>query len=235
MRMFFQFFSLWRKPAPLAWLAAVPLRGRGSCPRNEDAYRECRRPPRRRRCHDNAAAARRRHCVQLHKPVAGGMALRSAAAVLQRAGRPCGIGCRLSAAAGRGGGDGCQAAGCCGAHRRPGAGRHQVLLGWPQAQLPAGWVASRAYLEVPQVIVRRESAASRAGAGGPAWAQRGQSGPATAGGTAGRAGPGRAAAGPCAAGTHALSLLRAGLVDAVIANLAEVEAALRAGARVTRW
>ena len=29
-----------------------------------------------------------------------------------------------------------------------------------QAQLPAGWVASRAYLEVPQVIVRRESAAA---------------------------------------------------------------------------
>ncbi len=38
--------------------------------------------------------------------------------------------------------------------------RTQVLLGWPRAQLPAGWVASRAYLEVPQVIVRREGAAA---------------------------------------------------------------------------
>lgn len=103
----------------------------------------------------------------------------------------------------------------------------QVLLGWPRAQLPTGWVASRAYLEVPQVIVRREGAAAVLGLEG----LRGRS----------VASPDRLPLEPLLAEQapgaqllapapldHALSLLRAGLVDAVVANLAELEAALRA-------
>lgn len=38
-------------------------------------------------------------------------------------------------------------------------GTTRALLGWPRAQLPPGWVASRPYLQVPQMIVRRRGTA----------------------------------------------------------------------------
>lgn len=34
----------------------------------------------------------------------------------------------------------------------------QAILGWPRAQVPAGWVSSHSYLQVPQVIVRLRGA-----------------------------------------------------------------------------
>lgn len=104
----------------------------------------------------------------------------------------------------------------------------QVLLGWPQAQLPAGWVASRAYLEVPQVIVRRESAAAVLGLEDLRGRSVASPDRLPLEALLAEQAPGAQLLAPAPL-DHALSLLRAGLVDAVIANLAEVEAALRAG------
>ncbi len=103
----------------------------------------------------------------------------------------------------------------------------QVLLGWPRAQLPADWVASRAYLEVPQVIVRREGAAAVLGLEGLRGRSVASPDRLPLEALLAEQAPGAQLLAPAPL-DHALSLLRAGLVDAVVANLAEVEAALRA-------
>ncbi|HEL3785596.1 TPA: response regulator [Stenotrophomonas maltophilia] len=103
----------------------------------------------------------------------------------------------------------------------------QVLLGWPRAQLPAGWVSSRAYLEVPQVIVRREGAAAVLGLEGLRGRSVASPDRLPLDALLAEQAPGAQLLAPTPL-DHALSLLRAGLVDAVVANLAEVEAALRA-------
>ncbi|MCH3719002.1 transporter substrate-binding domain-containing protein, partial [Campylobacter lari] len=103
----------------------------------------------------------------------------------------------------------------------------QVLLGWPRAQLPAGWVASRAYMEVPQVIVRREGAAAVLGLEDLRGRSVASPDRLPLAAVLAEQAPGAQLLAPAPL-DHALSLLRAGLVDAVVANLAEVEAALRA-------
>lgn len=103
----------------------------------------------------------------------------------------------------------------------------QVLLGWPRAQLPAGWVSSGAYLEVPQVIVRREGAAAVLGLEGLRGRSVASPDRLPLDALLAEQAPGAQLLAPTPL-DHALSLLRAGLVDAVVANLAEVEAALRA-------
>ncbi|MBA0274480.1 response regulator [Stenotrophomonas maltophilia] len=103
----------------------------------------------------------------------------------------------------------------------------QVLLGWPRAQLPTGWVASSPYLEVPQVIVRREGAAPVLGLEGLRGRSVASPDRLPLDALLAEQAPGAQLLAPAPL-DHALSLLRAGLVDAVVANLAEVEAALRA-------
>ena len=103
----------------------------------------------------------------------------------------------------------------------------QVLLGWPRAQLPTGWVASSPYLEVPQVIVRREGAAAVLGLEGLRGRSVASPDRLPLDALLAEQAPGAQLLAPAPL-DHALSLLRAGLVDAVVANLAEVEAALRA-------
>lgn len=103
----------------------------------------------------------------------------------------------------------------------------QVLLGWPRAQLPTGWVTSSPYLEVPQVIVRREGAAPVLGLEGLRGRSVASPDRLPLDALLAEQAPGAQLLAPAPL-DHALSLLRAGLVDAVVANLAEVEAALRA-------
>lgn len=102
----------------------------------------------------------------------------------------------------------------------------QALLGWSRSQLPTGWVASAPYVQLPQVIVRRRDASPVLGL------------EALRGGTVASPDPlslvgalTEQASGvqllPPAPIDDALSLLGTGLVDAVVANLGEVEAALR--------
>jgi two-component system, NarL family, sensor histidine kinase EvgS len=102
----------------------------------------------------------------------------------------------------------------------------QALLGWPRSQLPAGWVASTPYLELPQVIVRRRDAPPALGL----HALRGRTvaspDPLSLAGPLAEQAPGAQLL-PPAPLDDALSLLGTGLVDAVVANLAEVESALR--------
>ena len=102
----------------------------------------------------------------------------------------------------------------------------QAVLGWPRSQIPPGWVASAAYLQLPQVIVRREDAPPVLGLEG----LRGYS----------VASPDRLPLADLlreqAPGAQllqyapldrGLSLLGTGQIDAVVASLGEVEAALR--------
>ncbi len=102
----------------------------------------------------------------------------------------------------------------------------QALLGWSRSQLPTGWVATAPYVQLPQVIVRRRDASPVLGL------------EALRGGTVASPDPlslvgalTEQASGvqllPPAPIDDALSLLGTGLVDAVVANLGEVEAALR--------
>ncbi|HEL4236910.1 TPA: response regulator [Stenotrophomonas maltophilia] len=102
----------------------------------------------------------------------------------------------------------------------------QALLGWPHSQLPAGWVASAPYLQLPQVIVRRADARPVLGLDDlreHAVASPDRLPLAT---LLAEQAPGAQLL-PPAPLDDALSLLGTGLIDAVIANLGEVEAALR--------
>ncbi|HEL2980330.1 TPA: response regulator [Stenotrophomonas maltophilia] len=102
----------------------------------------------------------------------------------------------------------------------------QALLGWPRAQLPPGWVASAPYLQLPQVIVRREGAS-------PVMGLEDLRGRTVASpdrlplqGLLADQAPGAQLL-PPASLDDALPLLGSGLIDAVVANLGDVEAALR--------
>ncbi len=102
----------------------------------------------------------------------------------------------------------------------------QALLGWPRSQLPEGWVASAPYLELPQVIVRRRDAPLVLGL--DALRGRTVASPDTLplAGLLAEQAPGAQLLAPAPL-DDALSLLGTGLVDAVVANLGEVESALR--------
>ncbi|MEG0184120.1 MAG: response regulator [Stenotrophomonas sp.] len=101
-----------------------------------------------------------------------------------------------------------------------------ATLGWPRARAPEGWVTSTPYLHVPQMIVRRHDAAPVIGLEG------------LQGGSV--ASPDIVALArvledegldipllQVPAVDKALQLLAAGQVEAVVANLVEIEAALR--------
>lgn len=103
----------------------------------------------------------------------------------------------------------------------------QAVLGWPRAQLPPGWVASQAYLQVPQVIVRRQGAPVVLGLEDLRDRTVASPDRVPLAARLTEQAPGAQLLAPAPLG-DALSLLRTGLIDAVIANLGEVEAALRA-------
>lgn len=103
----------------------------------------------------------------------------------------------------------------------------QAVLGWPRAQLPAGWVASTAYLQVPQVIVRRAGASPVLGLEDLRGRSVASPDRLPLAALLAEQAPGAQLLAPVSL-DHALSLLRTGLVDAVIANLGAVEAVLRA-------
>lgn len=102
----------------------------------------------------------------------------------------------------------------------------QALLGWPRSQLPAGWVASTPYLQLPQVIVRREGTPPVLGL--EDLRERTVASPSRMPlqGLLAEQATGAQLL-PPAALDDALPLLGTGLIDAVVANLGEVEAALR--------
>lgn len=102
----------------------------------------------------------------------------------------------------------------------------QALLGWPRSQLPAGWVASAPYLQLPQVIVRRRDAPPMLGLGGLDGHTVASPDRHPLAEMLARQAP-DAQLLPPAPLDDALSLLGTGMVDAVVANLGEVEAALR--------
>ncbi|HEL3810244.1 TPA: response regulator [Stenotrophomonas maltophilia] len=102
----------------------------------------------------------------------------------------------------------------------------QALLGWPRSQVPAGWVASAPYLQLPQVIVRRRDAPPVIGLEALRGRTVASPDPLPLAAALAEQAPGAQLL-PPAPMDHALSLLGTGLVDAVIANLGEVEAALR--------
>ena len=161
------------------------------------------------------------------------MAFRSAAAVIQRAGRPCGLAADYLPLLGPQAVQHAQPLPAAVLTDDPLPAGTQVLLGWPRAQLPTGWVASSPYLEVPQVIVRREGAAPVLGLEGLRGRSVASPDRLPLDALLAEQAPGAQLLAPAPL-DHALSLLRAGLVDAVVANLAEVEAALRA-VPVTLW
>ncbi|WMJ71156.1 ATP-binding protein [Stenotrophomonas sp. 24(2023)] len=101
-----------------------------------------------------------------------------------------------------------------------------ALVGWPRNDIPAGWLASRPYLQLPQVIVRRRGAPAVFDLGGLRGQRVAVLSPRTL------AGPLHAqAAGarlvPVTDIAEAFTQLAGGTVDAVVANLAEVEEGLR--------
>lgn len=102
----------------------------------------------------------------------------------------------------------------------------QALLGWPRSQLPPGWVASAPYLQLPQVIVQRRDAPPVMGVGALRGRTVASPDPGPLAAMLAEQAPGAQLL-PPAPLDDALSLLGTGLVDAVIANLGEVEAALR--------
>ncbi len=102
----------------------------------------------------------------------------------------------------------------------------QALLGWPRSQLPAGWVASAPYVQLPQVIVRRRDASPVLGLDALRGGTVASPDPLSLIGALAEQAPGVQLL-PPAPIDDALSLLGTGLVDAVVANLGEVEAALR--------
>ncbi len=102
----------------------------------------------------------------------------------------------------------------------------QALLGWPRSQVPVGWVASAPYLQLPQVIVRRRDAPPVIGLEALRGRTVASPDPLPLAAPLAEQAPGAQLL-PPAPMDHALSLLGTGLVDAVIANLGEVEAALR--------
>ncbi len=102
----------------------------------------------------------------------------------------------------------------------------QALLGWPRSQVPIGWVASAPYLQLPQVIVRRQDAPPVMGLEALRGRTVASPDPLPLTALLAEQAPGAQLL-PPAPIDDALSLLGTGLVDAVIANLGEVEAALR--------
>ncbi len=105
-------------------------------------------------------------------------------------------------------------------------GNIQALLGWPRSQLPPGWVASAPFLQLPQVIVRRRDAPPVLGMAALRGRTVASPDPEPLAALLAEQAPGAQLL-PPAPLDDALSLLGTGLVDAVIANLGEVEAALR--------
>ncbi len=102
----------------------------------------------------------------------------------------------------------------------------QALLGWPRSQLPAGWVASSAYQQLPQVIVRRRDAPPMLGLEGLRGKTVVSPDAVALSAMLAEHAPGAQLL-PPAPMDDALALLGAGLIDAVIANLGEAEAGLR--------
>lgn len=102
----------------------------------------------------------------------------------------------------------------------------QALLGWPRSQVPIGWVTSAPYLQLPQVIVRRRDAPPVMGLEALRGRTVASPDPLPLTALLAEQAPGAQLL-PPAPMDDALSLLGTGLVDAVIANLGEVEAALR--------
>ncbi len=102
----------------------------------------------------------------------------------------------------------------------------QALLGWPRSQLPAGWVASTAYQQLPQVIVRRRDAPPMLGLEGLRGKTVVSPDAVSLSAMLAEHAPGAQLL-PPAPMDDGLALLGAGLVDAVIANLGEAEAGLR--------
>ena len=102
----------------------------------------------------------------------------------------------------------------------------QALLGWPRSQVPTGWVASAPYLQLPQVIVRRRDAPPVMGLEALRGRTVASPDPLPLTALLAEQAPGAQLL-PPAPIDDALSLLGTGLIDAVIANLGEVEAALR--------
>ena len=102
----------------------------------------------------------------------------------------------------------------------------QAVLGWSREQLPAHWPASATYLQVPQVIVRRRDATPILDLGG----LRGQSvaspDPAPLSRLLEGQAPGALLLPPMPL-DRALHLLVASQVDAVVANLVDVDRLLR--------
>ena len=104
----------------------------------------------------------------------------------------------------------------------------QAVLGWSRGQLPPGWPASATYLEIPQVIVRRRDAPPILDLGGLRGQTVATPDPASLSPLLQRQAPGALLLPPMAADT-ALRLLVASQVDAVVANLVDVERLLREG------
>ncbi|WP_254051185.1 ATP-binding protein [Stenotrophomonas sp. ESTM1D_MKCIP4_1] len=110
-------------------------------------------------------------------------------------------------------------------HLPPGT---EAVLGWSRQQLPPQWPISTTYLDIPQVIVRRRDDPPILDLGG----LRGQSvaspDPATLAPLLARQAPGALLLPPTPLET-ALRLLVAAQVDAVVANLVDVDHLLRQG------
>ncbi|WP_345780346.1 ATP-binding protein [uncultured Stenotrophomonas sp.] len=102
----------------------------------------------------------------------------------------------------------------------------QALLGWPRSQVPAGWVSSPPYLQLPKVIVRRRDAAPLLGVEGLGAGRVASPDPLSLTALLAEQAP-AARVLPPAAIEDALALLGSGRADAVVATLGEVEAALR--------
>lgn len=101
-----------------------------------------------------------------------------------------------------------------------------ALVGWPRSELPPGWLASQPYLQLPQVIVRRRDDLPVLDLGGLQGLRVAALAPHTLAEPLYQQAVGAQLL-PSSDITHALGLLAAGTVDAVVANLAEVEEGLR--------
>lgn len=102
----------------------------------------------------------------------------------------------------------------------------QAVLGWSREQLPAQWPASATYLEVPQVIVRRRDARPILDLGGLRGLSVASPDPAPLARLLERQAPGALLMPPMPL-DNALRLLAASQVDAVVANLVDVDRLLQ--------
>ncbi|HEL3749904.1 TPA: response regulator [Stenotrophomonas maltophilia] len=102
----------------------------------------------------------------------------------------------------------------------------QAVLGWPREQVPDGWVVSRPYLQLSQVIVRRRNDTPLQGLGGLRGRRVASLDTVPLAAHLREQAPGAWLL-QVDALDHALQLLAIGQVDAVVATLGEVEAALR--------